>query len=237
MSKELNRLYTEQDQEQALLRQLQTQIKNIENSDDFQTMLQLCSIEAVDHFCTQHPEYSEISTQITQLTESVNQRYKQIQTLYRKEKIRNEKARIKRSGLSEKEYRFHLASKMFGYTDFFEIAGFLLPDGNMLNFDPSGSGQRTEDHAIATSWFDDPEISKYGYKAIHAFMRLGAIRTGNAFIEICTCIEPTSAQYRTIYQMNRYYGFIYLDITDQDGCLLLSTQTAQAVPTIKKYFQ
>lgn len=236
MSKELNHLYKLQQEEQNHLQLLRDTKKQIENGSDFQTMLRIGSVNVADAFCQNHPEYIQICDNIKTLEQSTDVRNQKIQTLYRKEQIRNEKARIKRSGLTEKEYRFTNAIKMFGTTDRFEASGFLLPDGTMLNFDPSGCGQRTEDHAIATSWFDDPDINRFAYKAIHEFLRLGAIRTGDAFLEVCLQTEPTPAQYRIIHQMNRHYGPIYLDIVDTDYCISLSIQTMQATQIIKQQF-
>ena len=236
MSRKLTQLYDVQREEQNSLQNLRNLKKQIENESDFQNMIRTGTVEMANTSCQNHPEYIHACDTIKALEHSTDLRNKQIQTLYRKEQIRNEKARIKRSGLTEQEYRFTNAIKMFGTTDRFEASGFLLPDGTMLNFDPSGCGQRTEDHAIATSCFDDPDINRFAYKAIHEFLRLGAIRTGDAFLEVCLQTEPTPAQYRIIHQMNRHYGPIYLDIIDTDYCISLSVQTMQAVQTIRQQF-
>lgn len=235
MGKQLSALYCSQQKTKDQLSALKTSQKNIESSPDFIQMMNIGTIDAYSQFSEQYPEYNIICCQIETLRKTEDEQNRQIQTLYRKESIRNEKARIKRSGLSETEYRFLKAKEMFGYTCDFTVAGFLLPDGNLLNFDPYGYGQRTEDHAIVTSLFADPLISSSASKAIHAFMKLGAIRLGNASVEICSTIKPTAAQYKIISDMNQYYGPLYLDITDDEYHIVLSTQTMFATQTIKEF--
>ena len=63
------------------------------------------------------------------------------------------------------------ARKVFGETDIFEFAGYMLEDGTMLNFSYEGH-QRDEDHRTIGQFFEKAQ----GYEAIMKFMRRGNIR-------------------------------------------------------------
>lgn len=63
------------------------------------------------------------------------------------------------------------ARKYYGETDIFEFAGYLLPDGTMLNFSYEGY-QRDEDHRNIGQFFRKAD----GWFAIVAFLRRGNIR-------------------------------------------------------------
>ncbi len=123
-----------------------------------------------------------------------------------------------------KDYREHpyciesRALKAFGETDSLEFAGYILPDGTMLNFAPAG-WQRTEDHRAIGRFFKSAE----GWKAVVAFMRRGNVRVN------CSrdtygfeYIEPlTSAQRRVMAEAEaatRWNGAAFcVDVSDRNG--------------------
>lgn len=63
------------------------------------------------------------------------------------------------------------AKKMFGITDIFQLGGYLMPNGEMLNFSYEGY-QRDEDHRIIGQFFS----KAVGTEAMLKFMRRGNIR-------------------------------------------------------------
>lgn len=92
------------------------------------------------------------------------------------------------------------AKKYYGLTDIFEFAGYLLPDGTMLNFSYEGR-QRDEDHRNIGIFFEKAQ----GWDAMMKFMRRGNIRCmcdsfGYRFEFIKT---PTKEQVRTMQQAFR----------------------------------
>ena len=104
------------------------------------------------------------------------------------------------------------ARKVFGETDIFEFAGYMLEDGTMLNFSHEGY-QRDEDHRIIGQFFEKAQ----GYDAIMKFMRRGNIRCScGSFGYMFSFIkEPTEEQMRT---MQRAYD----QSRDSDGGFLLT---------------
>ena len=63
------------------------------------------------------------------------------------------------------------AKKVFGTTEVFELAGYLMPNGEMLNFSYSGY-QREEDHRIIEQFFSKAQ----GTTALNKMLRRGNIR-------------------------------------------------------------
>jgi hypothetical protein len=114
------------------------------------------------------------------------------------------------------------ALKMFGITECFELAGYILEDGRMLNFSYSGY-MREEDHRIIGQFFKKAQ----GYNAVCKFMKRGNIRIicsnthyGFEFIK-----KPTKAQIRriaeaykqTIHDPNIHF---YIDKADNHGKII-----------------
>ena len=107
----------------------------------------------------------------------------------------------------------HKAIKEFGLTDNYYEAGFILPDGSMLDFsgrsiDPYFSGGRERDHREITAIDDD---LKAGTNGMIEFMDLtGAIRISLSqrpnYVGIDMYHAPTYAQQETIRE--------FLQITD-----------------------
>lgn len=73
-----------------------------------------------------------------------------------------------------KNHKFSIeerARKMFGETEVFDFAGYILEDGSMLNFSYGGY-QRDEDHRIIGQFFSKAQ----GTEAMLKFMRRGNVR-------------------------------------------------------------
>ena len=135
--------------------------------------------------------------------------------------IEEEKAAIAKSGLSEAEYFRKSAIKEFGYTPYFYDAGYLLPNGKMLNFSGEKGkhfGTRGQDHrAIGTVYANES-----GGKAMLKFMSEGNIRimAETPGLDISSIAEPTTEQYSAIKRFVREYAkkqYFAVDITDEKG--------------------
>lgn len=132
-----------------------------------------------------------------------------------------EQEKIKASGLEESEWRRKEAVKQFGLTTNFREAGYLLPNGKMLNFSGEKgvhNGHRYEDHRSIGFVYAD----KQGSEAMNAFMAGGNIRVmaETPGIDISTKAEPTAEQYAQIRNMaNRFAGeeFFSVDFSDERG--------------------
>ena len=135
--------------------------------------------------------------------------------------LAEEQEKIRESGLSEADWRRKQAINLYGYTNDFREAGYLLPNGRMLNFCGSKGqhyGMRGNDHRDIGQIY----ANKQGSEAMVAFMADGNIRimAESPGIDISTAAEPTTAQYTAIRNMaNRFADEEYfnLDFTDKNG--------------------
>ena len=132
-----------------------------------------------------------------------------------------EQEKIRKSGLTEAEWRRKEAIKQYGYTGDFREAGYLLPNGRMLNFCGSKGqhyGMRGNDHRDIGQIY----ANKQGSEAMVAFMAGGNIRimAESPGIDISTAVEPTAAQYTAIRNMAYRFAdeeYFNLDLTDKNG--------------------
>ena len=96
---------------------------------------------------------------------------------------------------------FDFAKLAKGVTDDINIAGYILPDGSMLDFS-AGQGGRYEDHRQLNIPLKDPETGEFdpgsGTGQMLAFMAAGAIRVDAASASIDIAAEPTARQIRTL---------------------------------------
>ena len=160
--------------------------------------------------------------------------------------INEEKAAIEKSGLSEADYFRKQAVKEFGYTPYFYDAGYIVPNGKMLNFSGEKGyhyGGRGQDHrAIGTIYADTT-----GSDALNRFVKDGNIRimAESPGIDISAAVEPTKEQYATIRKFVYEYAdkeYFNVDITDENGRVVGSLQYENRInPTrilndIKHYY-
>jgi len=108
------------------------------------------------------------------------------------------------------------AREEFGETGNIIFAGFLLTDGTMLNFSPSGF-QRDLDHRAVSGL----EGIKGQYtKGMYEFMNAtGAIRVNGHqnSLGIHVMTNPTSEQMNVLEKNLKYFKEFYMDIQNKDG--------------------
>ncbi|MBQ9662206.1 MAG: hypothetical protein IJV40_03525 [Oscillospiraceae bacterium] len=132
-----------------------------------------------------------------------------------------ERQAIEASGLSEEEYFRKLAIKEFGYTSNLREAGYLLPNGKMLNFSGEKgrhAGYRAEDHRAISRVFANSE----GTAALVRFVNQGNIRMMPEApgFDVSAAHEPTAEQYRMIRTFVRESmdeDYFIVDIDGPDG--------------------
>ena len=133
-----------------------------------------------------------------------------------------EKSAIAKSGLSEADYFRKQAVKEFGYTPYFYDAGYLTPNGKMLNFSGEKGkhfGSRGQDHRAIGIIYENTQ----GSEAMIRFMNDGNIRimAETPGLDISSSVEPTKEQYATIKKFARENGskerYFAVDISDENG--------------------
>lgn len=129
---------------------------------------------------------------------------------------------------------FACAANEYGTTENPQEAGYILPDGSMLDFS-DGEGMRDTDHRNINGAFSDAGIQLPDNwsrtDAMCEFIRRGAIR----YIPECNgfnmCQEPTREQYRTIKRIIRQMGGCTdIDFDGNDGSTLLSVHYNDVTP-------
>ena len=161
--------------------------------------------------------------------------------------VAEEKAAIEKSGLTEQEYRRKQAMKEFGSTSDFREAGYLLPNGSMLNFTGEKGkhyGMRGEDHRAIGRIYASSEISNT--KAMITFMNDGNIRIMAETPGIDIVKEPTADQYAQIRAMARRFAgkeYFNVDFSNEYGDVVDSIEydgrvNAERIANdIKHYFR
>lgn len=135
--------------------------------------------------------------------------------------INEERTAIEKSGLSEADYFRKQAVKEFGYTPYFYDAGYIMPNGKMLNFSGEKGrhyGSRGQDHrAIGTIY-----ANTNGTDALVRFMNDGNIRimAETPGLDISASTEPSKEQYTTIRRFANEFsdgGYFAVDLSDENG--------------------
>ena len=165
--------------------------------------------------------YNDAKRRIEQLDKEIREANKLIEKLQQDKEFQEREKAIVESGLSEADYSRKQAVKEFGYTTNFAEAGYLLPNGKMLNFSGEKGvhrGHRGQDHrAIGTIY-----IEEKGGEAMRKFMRDGNIRIMGETpgLDILSTVEPTREQYakiRAFAAESAGKRFFNVDLTDEDG--------------------
>ena len=129
---------------------------------------------------------------------------------------------------SEAEYRRALAKEQFGTTEDFNRAGYILPDGQMLNF-AQNDRTRDTDHREIMSVFGPAEV-KTGTEALNEFLLDGNVRVmaEGPGIDLSADTAPTAQQLEQIRQMAQELGSarrqFTLDISTADGRVAASKE-------------
>ena len=119
----------------------------------------------------------------------------------------------------QRELLFDAAKKEYGVTDKINIAGYMLPDGSLLNFaDKEGEPNiRGIDHRNIASVINDREYdSRWGY--VTDFVNEGAIRMMPESDAVHLGAAPTVQQRQKL--LDYFYsknGYIILELTDKNG--------------------
>ena len=153
---------------------------------------------------------------------------------------------IEQSGLSEADYFGKEAVKVFGYTPYFYDAGYITPNGRMLNFSGEKGkhyGSRGQDHRSIGQIF----AVTSGTEAMNRFINYGNIRimAEAPGLDISADIEPTAEQYsriRDFARSARDEDYFSIDITDEDGRVIDTIEYESVNPTkivndLKNYYR
>ena len=145
------------------------------------------------------------------------------------------------------EYRRKLAVEQFGTTDSFEQAGYILPDGRMLNF-AQNDGTRDTDHREILDAFGPAEVSN-GTEALNEFLADGNVRVMAEApgVDIAAKTPPTEQQLKQIRAMVEQLGSekrrFTLDISTTDGRVAASKEYSgkvdadKVVREIREYYK
>ena len=119
------------------------------------------------------------------------------------------------------EYHRQMAKEKFGTTGAFEKAGYILPDGQMLNFAQYESTRDT-DHREIMDVFGPTDVTE-GTDALNKFLAEGNIRVmaEQPGIDLSASVEPTAQQLEQIREMAKTLGAekrqFTLDFSTKDG--------------------
>ena len=136
-------------------------------------------------------------------------------------------AKAKEAGGAAK-YRRQLAVEQFGTTSEFERAGYILPDGQMLDFARNDKSRDT-DHREIMSVFGPAEVSE-GTDALNKFLADGNVRVMAEApgVDLAADKAPTAAQLEQIREMAGSLGSeqrkFTLDISTTDGRVAASKE-------------
>ena len=167
--------------------------------------------------------YGKLHKQMKSLLDKVTNLQKEYEAARNAEELAGERKAIEASGMTEAEYHRKEAVKEFGYTPYFYDAGYITPNGRMLNFSGEKGkhyGTRGQDHrAIGTIYAGNEST---GSEAMLKFMGEGNIRimAETPGIDISSAVEPTRNQYYTIERFandSKKRGYFAVDFTDANG--------------------
>ena len=119
------------------------------------------------------------------------------------------------------EYHRQMAKEKFGTTGAFEKAGYILPDGEMLNF-AQNEAVRDTDHREIMDVFGPTDVTE-GTDALNKFLAEGNIRVmaEQPGIDLSASVEPTAQQLEQIRKMAKTLGAekrqFTLDFSTKDG--------------------
>lgn len=136
-----------------------------------------------------------------------------------REGAQKENKAIEKSGLSAPEYFRRKALRAFKTTRNFNEAGYLLPDGKMLDFSGGERNHRYRDHREIGEIYEATQ----GANALNRFLNDGNIRimAESPGVDISANVEPTSEQYAAIRKFVMSHGTdkgqFFVDFSNSDG--------------------
>ena len=138
---------------------------------------------------------------------------------WKREGADRENAAIAKAGVSAQEYFRKKALKAFKTTTNFNEAGYLLPDGKLLNFSGGERNHRYRDHREIGEIYEATQ----GAEALNRFLNDGNIRimAESPGIDLASGVEPTAEQYDAIRRFVKSHGAqegqFFVDFSDAEG--------------------
>ena len=126
----------------------------------------------------------------------------------------------------QKQALFDKAKEVFGTTTNFKVAGYMLPDGSLLDFSGRweggpGDARYTDHRAIGSGLYEASETDGNYDTNMYDFINQGAIRLMPESGGIYVSQPLTDAQEEMLARyIARYNGEVILDITDKDGNII-----------------
>lgn len=162
---------------------------------------------------------SEIAKEETEIREEKERLRIASDTAWAREGAERENKAIAKSGLSASEYFRRKALKVFKTTNNFNEAGYLLPDGKLLDFSGGERNHRYRDHREIGEVYEATQ----GAAALNRFLNDGNIRimAESPGIDIAADAEPTNEQYAAIRRFVISHGVknkqFFVDFSASDG--------------------
>ena len=188
----------------------------------------------------------ERDSALTEKMKAANERLQQRKDAQAKDAQRAYDAKAKEYG-GNAEYRRVLAKEQFGVTEEFRRAGYILPDGQMLDF-AQNDRSRDTDHREILEVFGPAEV-KNGTEALNEFLLDGNVRVMAEApgVDISADTAPTAQQLEQIRKMAEQLGGerrqFTLDISTADGRVAASKEYSgrvdadKVVREIREYYK
>lgn len=188
----------------------------------------------------------EQDSDLTEQMKAANERLQQRKDAQAKDAQRAYDAKAKEYG-GNAEYRRVLAKEQFGVTEEFRRAGYILPDGQMLDF-AQNDRSRDTDHREILEVFGPAEV-KNGTEALNEFLLDGNVRVMAEApgVDISADTAPTAQQLEQIRKMAEQLGGerrqFTLDISTADGRVAASKEYSgrvdadKVVREIREYYK
>lgn len=188
----------------------------------------------------------ERDSALTEQMKEANERLQQRKDAQAKDAQRAYDAKAKEYG-GNAEYRRVLAKEQFGVTEEFRRAGYILPDGQMLDF-AQNDRSRDTDHREILEVFGPAEV-KNGTEALNEFLLDGNVRVMAEApgVDISADTAPTAQQLEQIRKMAEQLGGerrqFTLDISTADGRVAASKEYSgrvdadKVVREIREYYK
>lgn len=173
---------------------------------------------------------AELEKRIGEVNNALREAHAKLETQRNEQKQKQQAvydAKAKEAGGAAK-YRRQLAVEQFGTTSEFERAGYILPDGQMLDFARNDESRDT-DHREIMSVFGPAEVSE-GTDALNKFLADGNVRVMAEApgVDLAADKAPTAAQLEQIREMAGSLGSeqrkFTLDISTTDGRVAASKE-------------
>ena len=173
---------------------------------------------------------AELENRIGEVNNALREAHAKLETQKNEQKQKQQAvydAKAKEAGGAAK-YRRQLAVEQFGTTSEFERAGYILPDGQMLDF-ARNDKTRDTDHREIMSVFGPAEVSE-GTDALNKFLADGNVRVMAEApgVDLAADKAPTAAQLEQIREMVGSLGSeqrkFTLDISTTDGRVAASKE-------------